>query len=51
MDRKSIKKSMLILSIYDLYLEVKSEDIESIPKAFNERYNHIQYNENYKEWR
>jgi hypothetical protein len=50
-DRRSIKKSILILSIYDLYLEVKSEDAESIPKTLNERYNHIQYNENYKEWR
>jgi hypothetical protein len=49
MDRKSIKKLMLILSIYSLYLEVKSEDTESIPKVFNERYNHIQYNEDYKE--
>jgi hypothetical protein len=36
-------------SIYDLYLEVKPEDAESIPKALNERYNHIQYNEDYKE--
>jgi hypothetical protein len=51
MDRKSIKKLMLILSIYDLYLEVKSEDTEFIPKVFNERYNHIQYNEDYKKWR
>jgi hypothetical protein len=42
---------MLILLIYELYLEVKSEDAESIPKTFNERYNHIQYNENYKEWK
>jgi hypothetical protein len=50
-DRRFIKKLILILSIYNLYLEVKSEDAESIPKAFNERYNHIQYNENYKEWR
>ena len=50
-DRRSIKKSMLISSIYDLYLEVKSEDAESIFKIFNERYNHIQYNENYKEWK
>ena len=49
MDRRSIKKSILISSTYDLYLEVKPEDAESIPKAFNERYNHIQYNENYKE--
>jgi hypothetical protein len=51
MDRRSIKKLILILSIYNLYLEVKSEDAESIPKIFNERYNHIQYNKNYKEWR
>jgi hypothetical protein len=51
MDRRSIKKLMLILSIYDLYLEVKSEDAESIPKIFNERYNHIQYNEDYKKWK
>jgi hypothetical protein len=50
-DRRSIKKSMLILSIYNLYLEVKSEDAESIPKVFNERYNYIQYNEDYKEWK
>jgi hypothetical protein len=50
-DRRSIKKSILISSIYNLYLEIKSEDTESIPKIFNERYNHIQYNENYKEWR
>jgi hypothetical protein len=49
MDRRSIKKSILILSIYDFYLEVKSEDAESIFKALNERYNHIQYNEDYKE--
>jgi hypothetical protein len=48
-DRKFIKKSILILSIYDLYLEIKSEDTESIPKIFNERYNHIQYNKDYKE--
>jgi hypothetical protein len=48
-DRRSIKKLMLILLIYDLYLEVKSEDAESIPKTLNERYNHIQYNEDYKE--
>jgi hypothetical protein len=48
MDRRSIKKLMLILLIYDLYLEVKSEDAESIFKIFNERYNHIQYNEDYK---
>jgi hypothetical protein len=50
-DRKSIKKSILILSIYDLYLEVKSEDAESISKILNERYNHIQYNKDYKEWK
>jgi hypothetical protein len=49
MDRKFIKKSMLISSIYNLYLEIKSEDTESIPKTLNERYNHIQYNKNYKE--
>jgi hypothetical protein len=51
MDRRSIKKLILILLIYDLYLEIKFEDAEFIFKAFNERYNHIQYNENYKEWR
>jgi hypothetical protein len=51
MDRRFIKKSMLISSIYDLYLKVKSENAESIPKALNERYNHIQYNEDYKEWK
>jgi hypothetical protein len=51
MDRKSIKKSILMSSIYDFYLEIKSEDAESIPKILNERYNHIQYNEDYKEWR
>jgi hypothetical protein len=51
MDRKSIKKSILMSSIYDFYLEIKSEDAESILKAFNEKYNHIQYNEDYKEWR
>jgi hypothetical protein len=50
-NRRSIKKSILILSIYDLYLEVKSEDTEFISKVFNERYNHIQYNEDYKEWK
>jgi hypothetical protein len=48
MDRRFIKKSILLLSIYDLYLEVKSENAESIFKTLNERYNHIQYNENYK---
>jgi hypothetical protein len=48
-NRKSIKKLILISSIYDLYLEIKYENAESIPKAFNERYNHIQYNEDYKE--
>jgi hypothetical protein len=47
-DRRFIKKSILILSIYNLYLEIKTEDAESIPKAFNEKYNHIQYNEDYK---
>jgi hypothetical protein len=51
MDRRSIKKLILISLIYDLYLEVKSEDTESISKALNERYNHIQYNKDYKEWR
>jgi hypothetical protein len=51
MDRRSIKKLMLISLIYDLYLEVKPEDAESIPKAFNERYNHIQYNKDYKKWK
>jgi hypothetical protein len=51
MDRRSIKKLILILSIYDLYLKVKSEDTESISKILNERYNHIQYNKDYKEWR
>jgi hypothetical protein len=48
MDRRSIKKLILILSIYNLYLEIKSEDTESILKTLNEKYNHIQYNENYK---
>jgi hypothetical protein len=42
---------MLILSIYDFYLEIKSENAKSIFKIFNERYNHIQYNKDYKEWR
>jgi hypothetical protein len=51
MDRKFIKKSILMLLIYDLYLEIKPKDTESIPKIFNERYNHIQYNENYKKWK
>jgi hypothetical protein len=51
MDRRFIKKSILILSIYNLYLKIKSEDAESILKIFNERYNHIQYNEDYKEWK
>jgi hypothetical protein len=50
-DRKFIMKLMLILSIYDLYLKVKSEDTEFIFKALNERYNHIQYNEDYKKWK
>jgi hypothetical protein len=49
MDRRFIKKSMLISLIYDLYLEVKSKDAEFIPKIFNEKYNHIQYNKDYKE--
>jgi hypothetical protein len=48
-DRRFIKKSILISSIYNLYLKIKSENTESIPKIFNERYNHIQYNEDYKE--
>jgi hypothetical protein len=48
MDRKSNKKLILILIIYDLYLEIKSEDIKSIFKLFNERYNTIQYDKNYK---
>jgi hypothetical protein len=48
MGRRFIKKSILILSIYNLYLEVKSEDAEFIPKTFNEGYNHIQYNKDYK---
>jgi hypothetical protein len=48
-DRRFIKKLILISSIYNLYLEIKLEDAESISKIFNERYNHIQYNENYKE--
>jgi hypothetical protein len=48
-DRRSNKKSILILSIYNLYLEIKFKDTESIPKIFNERYNHIQYNKDYKE--
>jgi uncharacterized protein with HEPN domain len=51
MNRKFIKKSMLISSTYNLYLEIKSENTESIPKVFNERYNHIQYNKDYKEWK
>jgi hypothetical protein len=51
MDRRSNKKLILILLIYNLYLKIKSENAESIPKIFNERYNHIQYNENYKEWK
>jgi lysophospholipid acyltransferase (LPLAT)-like uncharacterized protein len=49
MDRKSNKKLILISSIYNFYLEIKSEDAESIPKSFNEKYNTIQYNKNYKE--
>jgi hypothetical protein len=51
MDRKFIKKLIWISLIYDLYLEVKFEDAEFISKIFNERYNHIQYNKDYKEWR
>jgi hypothetical protein len=51
MDRRSNKKLILISSIYNLYLEIKFKDTESIPKIFNERYNYIQYNEGYKEWR
>jgi hypothetical protein len=51
MDRKFIKKLILISLIYNLYLKIKSEDTESIPKIFNEKYNHIQYNENYKKWK
>jgi hypothetical protein len=50
-NRKFIKKLMLILLIYDLYLDVKSEDAASISKFLNERYNTIQYNKNYKEWK
>jgi hypothetical protein len=50
-DRKFIKKLILISSIYNFYLEIKFKDAESISKIFNERYNHIQYNEDYKEWR
>jgi hypothetical protein len=50
-DRRSNKKLILILIIYNLYLEIKSENAEFIPKVFNERYNHIQYNKNYKEWK
>jgi hypothetical protein len=48
-NRRFIKKLILILSIYNLYLEIKFEDAEFIPKTFNERYNHIQYYKNYKE--
>jgi hypothetical protein len=51
MDRRFIKKPILISLTYNLYLEIKPEDTESIPKAFNEKYNHIQYNKNYKEWK
>jgi hypothetical protein len=47
-NRRFIKKSILISSIYDLYLEIKSENAEFISKIFNERYNHIQYNKDYK---
>jgi hypothetical protein len=50
-NRRFNKKPILISLIYDLYLEVKSENAESIPKAFNEKYNHIKYNEEYKEWK
>jgi hypothetical protein len=50
-DRRFIKKPILISSIYNLYLEIKPEDTESIPKTLNERYNHIQYNEDYKKWK
>jgi hypothetical protein len=50
-NRRSNKKSILILSIYNLYLEIKPEDAESIFKVFDEKYNHIQYNENYKKWK
>jgi hypothetical protein len=49
MDRRSIKKLILILSIYNLYLEIKPENTESISKIFNEKYNYIQYNKDYKE--
>jgi hypothetical protein len=41
MDRRSIKKLILISLIYDLYLEIKSEDAESILKVFNESNNYI----------
>jgi hypothetical protein len=51
MDRRFIKKLILISLTYNLYLEIKSEDAESISKIFNERYNHIQYNEDYKKWK
>jgi hypothetical protein len=51
MDRRSVKKSILILLIYNIYLEIKSENIEFISKIFNEKYNHIQYNKDYKKWR
>jgi hypothetical protein len=51
MNRRSIKKLMLISLIYDLYLEIKFEDAEFILKISNERYNHIQYNKDYKEWK
>jgi hypothetical protein len=50
-DRKFIKKLILISSTHDFYLEIRSEDTESIFKIFNERYNHIQYNKNYKKWK
>jgi hypothetical protein len=51
MDRRFNKKLILISSIYNLYLEIKFEDTESISKIFNEKYNHIQYNKDYKKWR
>jgi hypothetical protein len=50
-DRRFNKKPILISSIYNLYLEVKSEDTEFISKIFNEKYNIIYYNENYKKWK
>jgi hypothetical protein len=50
-DRRFIKKLILISLIYNFYLESKSEDDESISEIFNEKYNHIQYNKDYKEWK